>query len=200
MAHEQGRLPAAGSQARLDADEIALLREIVAGDRRAFETLYRLYFPRLIRFLGRICRNPALVEEAANDTFLVVWRKAASYDGSCKVSTWIFGIAWRKVLKALKLDGMAPAESTESADCCDETTPTPERQAEAHELSRRIDAALCQLPLAQRLVVVLTYFHGLGYGEIAGIAGCPANTVKTRMFHARHRLKSLLADVQEEAP
>jgi RNA polymerase sigma factor (sigma-70 family) len=49
------------------------------------------------------------------------------------------------------------------------------------------------LPPDQRAVVELTYFHGCSYPEIAGIVGCPVNTVKTRMFHARRRLRGLLA-------
>ena len=53
--------------------------------------------------------------------------------------------------------------------------------------------ALARLPAEQRAVVELTYFHGCSYAEIAEVVGCPVNTVKTRMFHARRRLRGLLA-------
>src|SRR5437879_12200014 len=67
------------------ADEAVLLRRIAAGDRLAFETLYRGYFPRLTRFLERVVRRPHVVEEVLNDAMLVVWRKAGSFNGQSKV-------------------------------------------------------------------------------------------------------------------
>ena len=93
-----------------DTDETYLLGKIAAGDKLAFEALYRAYFPRLSRFIGRMARSPALIEEVVNDTMLVVWQKAASFDGSCKPSTWIFAIAYRKTLKGLKASD-EPVES-----------------------------------------------------------------------------------------
>jgi DNA-directed RNA polymerase specialized sigma24 family protein len=83
------------------ADEVLLLQRIAAGDRLAFETLYRGYFPRLTRFLQRMMRRHQAVEEVLNDVMLVVWRKAATFSGHSKVSTWIFAIAYRKALKAM---------------------------------------------------------------------------------------------------
>jgi DNA-directed RNA polymerase specialized sigma24 family protein len=84
-----------------DHEDARLLARIAAGDRRAFERLYHLYFARLTRFLHRSTRSLPLVEEIVDDTMLVVWTKAPSWDASCKVSTWIFAIAWRRARKAL---------------------------------------------------------------------------------------------------
>src|ERR1700741_1184893 len=83
-------------------DEVELLARIARGDRRAFERLYRVYLPRLTRFLQQLTRHPQAMEEAINDTMLVVWRKAGSYNETSKVSTWIFAIAYRRGLKLLK--------------------------------------------------------------------------------------------------
>src|SRR5688572_33194103 len=82
-------------------DEIALMDGVAAERKDAFEALYRLYHPRLTRFLQGMTRRPALAEEILDDTMLVVWRKAHTYNPSAKVSTWIFGIAYRQALKAL---------------------------------------------------------------------------------------------------
>ena len=82
--------------------EVRLLGAIAAGERHAFEMLYRAYHPRLTRFLDRMTRRPALVEEVLDDTMLVVWRRADRYNGRSKVSTWIFAIAYRTALKALQ--------------------------------------------------------------------------------------------------
>jgi len=77
--------------ARTAEGEACLVGRIAAGDRRAFEALYRACFPRLGRFLQRMTRSAPLIEEIVNDTLLAVWRKVDSFDGSSKVSMWIFG-------------------------------------------------------------------------------------------------------------
>jgi RNA polymerase sigma factor (sigma-70 family) len=182
-----------------DNEDARLLARIAAGDRQAFERLYHLYFGRLTRFLHRSTRSLPLVEEIVNDTMLVVWKKAPSWDASCKVSTWIFAIAWRRARKALS--GMHHgAESEEEAEPdLLEAGPDsqPDRRFALLRQHEAVDAALNALPAAQRAVVQLTYFHDMGYADIADVLGCPQNTVKTRMFHARRRLAALLGDRQE---
>ncbi|WP_426162226.1 RNA polymerase sigma factor [Pseudoduganella sp. R-34] len=178
-----------------DVDDGELVRLVGGGDRLAFQALYRAYFPRLARFLDRMTRNVPLLEEIVNDTMLVVWQKASSYDGSSKVSTWIFGIAYRQALKALRgLD--EPLE--DAPDAAGEEWHEPEHALAALQLQRGVGRALDALPLEQRAVVCLTYYHGMAYQEIAETIGCPVNTVKTRMFHARLRLKDMLSDHLEE--
>nr|WP_229428958.1 sigma-70 family RNA polymerase sigma factor [Massilia sp. ST3] len=177
-------------------DEAWLVRRAAGGDRCAFESLYRLYFPRIARFLHRMTRNAQLIEEVANDAMLAVWQKAATFDGSCKPSTWIFAIAYRKACKALHaLDEPLDAspDAWESEPGCQ-----PERLFEQLRLGDAVNAALDTLPLAQRAVFQLTFFHDMGYAEIADVMSCPVNTVKTRLFHARRRLAQLLADQLEE--
>jgi RNA polymerase sigma-70 factor (ECF subfamily) len=176
--------------------EADLLGRVAAGDRYAFEILYRAYFPRLTRFLHRMTRSAPLIEELVDDTMLVVWQKAATFDGSCKVSTWVFAIAYRKACKGLHgLD--EPLEASEDA-CAGEANWQPERQFEQHRLSAAVDAALAALPLEQRAAFQLTFYHDMAYAEIAAIMECPVNTVKTRLFHARRRLALLLGRQLED--
>ena len=89
----------AANASGVDASDARLISQVASGDRHAFETLYRGYFPRLTRFLNGMTRSVQLIEEIINDTMLVVWQKARTFDGSCKVSTWIFAIAFRKAPK-----------------------------------------------------------------------------------------------------
>jgi len=179
-----------------DSDEARLIARTAGGELRAFELLYRLYHPRLTRFLQRMTRRPALVDELLDDTLLVVWRRADSFNGRSKVSTWIFAIAYRKALKALQqLD--EPADD-EGADERPEPGPGPEQRIDQWQLRAALQRALDQLSAAQRAVVDLAYYHGMGYREIAEIADCPVDTVKTRMFYARRRLKALLPGAKED--
>ena len=178
-----------------ELNEARLISRIAEGDRHAFETLYRGYFPRLARFLDRMARKPQIIEEIVNDTMLVVWQKSHTYDLSSKVSTWIFAIAYRKALKALRaLDEPVESDFEQSPG---EAMQEPEHEVANLQLQRIVGKALDALSSEQRAVVNLVYFHGLGYGEIAEIMDCPVNTVKTRMFHARHRLKTLLTGAME---
>jgi len=192
---QERRLGARAPGSSVENEEVRLLAGIASGDRRAFETLYRIYFPRLTRFLGRMTRNVELIEEIVNDTMLVVWQKGASFDGTCKVSTWIFAIAYRKGLKGLRQSD-EPVESDDDHYPADARA-EPEHQMSRQQLQQTVAQALDLLPLAQRTVMVLTYYHDMAYAEIADIVDCPVNTVKTRMFHARHRLQGLLASERE---
>jgi RNA polymerase sigma factor (sigma-70 family) len=95
-------------------DEAALLRQVSERDRRAFELLYRVYYRRLTRFLAQVTRRPQLVDEIVNDTMLVAWRKAATFHHASRVSTWIFAIAYRKALEALRRAAEPPPTPWES--------------------------------------------------------------------------------------
>lgn len=175
----------------VDASDAQLIRAVADGDRHAFELLYRSYFPRLTRFLNGMTRNVQLIEEIVNDTMLVVWKKACSFDGSCKPSTWIFAIAYRTACKAIKtLDEPVDADR-DLLEACEECGP--DCELELQRLQHAVGAALECLPAVQATVVRLTYHHDMGYADIAAVMDCPVNTVKTRMFHARRRLKELLA-------
>jgi RNA polymerase sigma factor (sigma-70 family) len=190
---------AASGPVPIDADEREqrrLIDRIVAGDVRAFEQFYRSYRQRLARFLDRMTHRRGLVEELLNDTMLVVWNRSGRFDGSSKVSTWVFAIAYRKALKALCRYDEAVAD-----DALDERPAAgagPEQQAQTRQLNAQLVRALDALSVDHRAVVELTYFHGMGYREIAQIVDCPVDTVKTRMFHARRRLRGLLAGDAED--
>jgi RNA polymerase sigma-70 factor (ECF subfamily) len=184
--------PEAEGAALAEIAEARLVGRTANGELQAFEQLYRAYHPRLTRFLDRVTRRPGLVGELLNDTMLVVWNRAATYDGRSKVSTWIFAIAYRKALKALsQLDEpMAEDEGREDQPAAPETGP--EYHAAQSQLRAILAQAMDHLSFEQRAVVHLTYFHGIGCREIGEIVGCPVDTVKTRMFHARRRLRTLL--------
>ena len=171
-------------------DEVALLERIAAEEVAAFETLYRLYYPRLMRFLHGVTRRSALADEVLDDTMLVVWRKACTFDATSKVSTWLFAIAYRQALKALRrVDNVLAYDEREAGGVSRED---PERELQLHQLHARIGQALDALPPPHRAVIELTYYHGHSCREIAQIVGCPVATVKTRMFHARRKLRAIL--------
>jgi len=186
---------AASAAGHAELRDVQLVSRIAERDLRAFDALYRQFFPRLVRFLDRMTKNTAVIEEVINDTLFVVWEKAHTYNQTCKVSTWIFSIAYRKALKSIhKMDEPADFDFDLFAA---ETGEQPDSQLSQRQLQHCVSQALDAISPDQRTVVNLTYYHGMDYQEIAQIMDCPVNTVKTRMFHARGRLKNLLSKVME---
>jgi RNA polymerase sigma-70 factor (ECF subfamily) len=174
-----------------DEEHLKLLQRVAAKDRIAFERLYAQFYPKLTRYLSRMMRRPDMVEEVVSDTLFVVWEKAATFQGRSKVSTWITGISYLKGIKALDKLKTMPEQNAD--DIYEHET-----IAEKRDLINKIGldewmkSGLDRISADQRSVVELTYFAGHSYQEIADIMGCPVNTVKTRMFHARRRLATLL--------
>jgi len=176
---------------KAEGREDALVARIRARDFRAFEELYRSYHPRLTRFVMNMVHRPQLVEEVFNDTMMVVWEKLDSFNGASKLSTWIFAIAYRKAMKAVKRHD-EPVEDKE-AENRESLEAGPDTGISGQRVQQALLGAIGELSADHRAVVDLTYYHELGYREIAEIMDCPVDTVKTRMFHARRHLKRKLA-------
>jgi RNA polymerase sigma-70 factor (ECF subfamily) len=130
-----------------------------------------------------------VAEEIINDTMWVVWQRAGDFRGSSRVSTWIMGIAYRRALKTLRRANLQSRLITfdEDADYTDYG-----EEVDGADRRQLVARALGELPLEQRLVLEFTYYLGHSCSEIAEIMECPVNTVKTRMFHARRKLRTLL--------
>lgn len=186
--HREG--PAATAARSGAAADLRLLEKIKEGDLDAFQSLYQDYQPRLTRFLMNLVHHPQLVEEVLDDTLLVVWDKAATFKGESKLSTWIFAIAYRKAMKALRKHDL-PLEDMQAQSRPSEE-PGPEEDWAQKRMHGLLRSAMARLSPQHRAVVDLTYFHDLGYREVAEILKCPVDTVKTRMFYARRYLREHL--------
>lgn len=165
--------------------------EVDATDRQDFAGLYECYYRRLFVFLLHCIGRREMVEHVLHDVMIVVWNHAARLDHVSRLSIWLFGIAYRKAMKAL-------AYTAEQSSARQPTTP----EAHGHtclakamisqETSSTLTHALRRLSPEQRAVVTLTFSQGFSYSEIAAITGCPVTTVKTRMVQARRHLSQLI--------
>lgn len=164
-----------------------LLARIAGADRVALAALYQGCHGRLYRFLSRHTRRQHVIDEVINDTFLVVWQKAAEFRGQSRASTWIMGIAYRCMLKHLRDHRDMP--SSDDAPEAFGLTASPEDAVELHDW---LDKGLARLSPEQRDALELAYGFGHSLEEIAEITGSAVGTVKTRMFHARTKLANLL--------
>jgi len=184
------------------ADDITLIGRVADADLSAFEQLHCAYLPRLRNFLARFTPQPALVEEILNDTMMIVWRKARTFNSKSKVSTWIFGIAYRQALKArshANVEATLLEATLRAAIDANVLAPEPEAELRQRQLREQLEQALHALPLKHRTVIRLIYYDGYACREVADLIACPLNTVKTRMLHARRKLRALLLSPDKAA-
>lgn len=186
-----------------DEQDLQWLRQAAQGDRDAFSALYRRHQPRLLRFLGRMSQRRDLIDEVINDAMWIAWRKCEGFRGDSKVSTWITGIAYRCMLKALRdrVAREAPEAGAEQPGDADALAEAEQQGAWLQvgdlELRQWVQAGLDRLNEDQRLTVELVYVLGESCEGVAAVMGCAVGTVKARLFHARMRLRNLLPELGE---
>ena len=172
--------------------DLQLIEEIANGNRESFKELYEKYVRQIFSFVYKITKDNKLTEEVVNDTMFEVWKGAENFKGNSAVLTWIFGIAHNKSMNELRKkrpEALDPEEFSRFASS-DETA---EEVVMKKDRSERMKEALNELSPEHRTVLELTFYNGMSYPEIAEIMQCPVNTVKTRMFYAKEKLKESLS-------
>jgi RNA polymerase sigma-70 factor (ECF subfamily) len=173
--------------------EVILLQRIAGGDRDAFAELYRRLQRPLFGYLMKLVRDREMVEDVLNETLMEVWRQAARFEGRSSVNTWVFSIAHHRAVSRLRKKRETALDEEQAAAIEDEG-PTPDMNAESKDMSRLLAKLMEQLSFEHREILHLAYFQEFSVQEIADALDLPPNTVKTRMFYARQRLKVLLEE------
>ena len=168
------------------------IAQIARGDRAAFERLYDAYQRPLFRYFLHFVHMVEVAEELTDDVLVEVWKNAARFHGRSKPSVWVFGIAYHKAMDALRRRRPPVVDLHAVENAPDDERLAPEAAALHESVRNDVALSLATLSAEHRAVLVLTFGHGYGYAEIAQIVGCPVNTVKTRMFYAKKRLKETL--------
>lgn len=182
--------PESSARGDENAIDVALLKRIAGHhDRTAMRQLYERYHVRVRSFLRRLTDNDAVIDETYNDVMLRVWDKAGQFRDESRASSWIFSIAYRRCLRVLQSE--RSKRSLIDRFMQQPATPpqTPDTLVEDEEL---VAHALKNLNAKHRMVIELAYFEGYSTEEISRIARCPAGTVKTRLHHARERIRHVL--------
>lgn len=160
-------------------------------DRAAFATLFAHYAPRLKAYMQRLGASGDFAEEMAQETMLIVWRKAALFDPArAAASAWIFAILRNRRIDVLRRARLVLPD----IDPTEEPLPAPGTDVilDAAQRSARLRAALATLPPEQAAVVRLSFFDERPHAEIERVLGIPLGTVKSRLRLAMTKLRQIL--------
>jgi RNA polymerase sigma factor (sigma-70 family) len=185
-------------QSGLSADALDALMMAVAQhqDRQAFSRLFQHYAPRLKTWLMRTGSEPEFADDLVQDSFVLLWRKAAQFDASrARVAAWLFTIA--RNLRVDRKRGTSEAWlSIESVDAEQIADPSPSADARlaGARSGDRVRHALTRLSSDQRTLVQLAFYDDKSHSSIASEMHLPLGTVKTRLRAAAARLRQLLEE------
>jgi RNA polymerase sigma-70 factor, ECF subfamily len=184
-----------------DPPEHDLLKAVAAGDLASFERIYELYATRVLHYVRTLVHQPAVAEEILGDVMLAIWRSAGTFTGTARVSTWILGIARHKALDSLRrVDRQRTEMDLDSVANLAASKDSPLDDTERHEVAAITQHALGRLSPEHREILRLVFFEELPYEEIARLLSIPTNTVKTRVYYAKQRLKQELERLALKEP
>jgi RNA polymerase sigma-70 factor (ECF subfamily) len=178
----------------------ALVALVARGDEAALAELYDRIGRVAYGLAFRVLRDDRLAEDAVQEGFLAVWRTAGAFRAErAKASTWVLTLVHRRAVDLVR------REERRRADPLDEAMhearagePGTDEAAWLRFERERVQAALRQLPDAQREAIELAYYGGFSQAELADRLGVPLGTIKSRMFAGLARLRELLDDSTHE--
>lgn len=183
-----------------------LVERAQSGDKHAFELLVVKYQRKLARLLSRFIRDPAEVEDVAQEAFIKAYRALPSFRGESAFYTWLYRIGINTAKNFLVSQGRrAPtstgfdAEEAETFDDADSLRDlnTPEASMLTKEIGRTVNEAVDSLPEELRTALTLREIEGLSYEDIAQAMNCPIGTVRSRIFRAREAVADKLRPLLE---
>jgi RNA polymerase sigma-70 factor (ECF subfamily) len=136
-------------------------------------------------------QDHTLIEETYNDVMLTLWNKSEQFKGNSKVSSWVFSIAYRVCLRLIKKQQFRQKVLDNFLFFKEEEEEQQQETGNDEEVDL-LNQAIKSLPAKQRVVIELSYFQGYSTQEIGEIADCPTNTVKTRLHHARQKIRAFI--------
>lgn len=192
-------------EALLDVSEDELLESCQRGEVAAFERLYALHGTRMKSLARNLLGHESDAEDAVQETFLKVYRGAASFRGSAALSTWIYRILVNTCYDQLRRrrrraeEGLEPPSDAAGSESDRKEGPALAAPSADHPLRLAIEQSLTQLAPRQRTVFLLAAVEGFSHREIADVLDVSEGASRTLLFEAKRRLQELLWPVSEPA-
>lgn len=178
-----------------DDDDYALLQRYRNGDAAAFRTLVLRYQRPVYNAAYWVVRNADDAEDVAQTVFLRLAERSDEYDPSHKLFSWIYRMAVNESLNVLRRSNREEALD-EDADFADEESADPQQRLQDGQRKQQLHQALMKMSVADRTVLTLRHFSELCYAEIAEVLQVDEKTVKSRLFEARQRLRTMLPEIK----
>jgi RNA polymerase sigma-70 factor (ECF subfamily) len=193
-----------------DLSDRELLQHHLEGDPEAFPALVERYRKQLFNFLARFTNDAALADDVFQEAFLQLHISAAAFDPSRRLKPWLFTIAANKARDAMRsrtrrqaapldatVGGSAADDKTSYADLMPADIPPPDESLLNFETREAVQKIVDRMPENLRMVLLLSYFHGFAYKDIAEMLDVPLGTVKSRLHAAvRYFAKQWKATVE----
>lgn len=186
-----------------ESDQV-LVERVQAGDKKAFDLLVSKYHQRVIRLISRLVRDPAEVEDIAQEAFIKAYRSIGQFRGDSAFYTWLYRIAVNSAKNALMASNRRPipmsdlmkSDENEEGEAWPVESAidfqTPEALLASRQVAQTVDAAIQSLAEELRTAIMLREIEGLTYEEIAEAMNCPIGTVRSRIFRARETIAKQL--------
>ena len=177
----------------LSSDESNLLQRLRAGETQAVGEAYDVHQAAVYAFARRLVGDPAAAQDLVHEVFVALPRAIARFRGESSMRTFLLSIAVnhaRHHLRAAMRRRLAMVRLSRELD--PEAPPGPEQHLSRVDLARELSRALDSLPMDQRVAFVLCEFEERTSKEAALIVGAPEATVRTRVFHAKKKLREQL--------
>ena len=184
-----------------DIDEVQLMSRLANGEELALNVLMDRWAQRLNAFLYRMTGRRDVAVDLTQETFVRLYKARKRYRPKGEFSTYLFTIAanlarnharWKSRHPTVSLDA-TNEDGRQLVQEASDPGQQPDEHADSAERYRRVREALVALPPDLRQAIILFVYEGMGYAEIAGIAGCSAKAVETRIYRARQLLKGILS-------
>lgn len=182
--------------------EPRLIRRLQDGNLAALGELYELFKDVVYRTALAITHDEHAAEDILQECFVRLYKYAGSIDAERPLKPWLYRVAVN-----LSYDWFSRKPKLQPLDDVMEwlsglpnVLPSPDRKAEERELHKMVRDVIAELPMSHQIVVVLYYLENLSVEEVAEVVELPAGTVKSRLYHARKRLRDALAQRQRPVP
>ena len=185
----------------------ALVERVQNGDSGAFDLLVLKYQSRIAKLIARFVRNPADVQDVAQEAFIKAYRALPNFRGESAFYTWLYRIAINTAKNHLVAAGRknpsyaVDVQEVEKYDASEwlKEYATPERELLADEIQATVNTALEVLPPDLREAITLREIEGLSYEDIAQVMDCPIGTVRSRIFRAREAIDEKLQPIVDSS-
>ena len=165
-----------------------LVQQVLSGKRKAFETVVERYQKTVFNVAFRATKNYEDSQDITQAVFVKAFENLQNFDATYKFFSWLYRIAVNESINYVKQ--RKQAKSIEDEFISDGRTPEDIHQED--EVSNQVQAALLEMDIMYRIVIILKHFQFCSYKEISYILDVPEKTVKSRLFTARQLLKDIL--------